>query len=410
MLAPARSTRLLQHPLRSLCTSQIHGSQNPASILPLSSSSSPHARFSSTSSQSPPSLISSPSPCSSTPLTIFSGIQPTGIPHLGNYLGALRTWASLQDAAAPSTKLFFSVVDLHAITLFQRPEELRRWRREALASLLACGVRAERSVVFWQGKVPAHSELMWILSCTASMGYLSRMTQWKSKLSLSDNTSPLDESSRAKLKLGLFSYPVLQAADILVHRATHVPVGEDQSQHLEFARECVTNFNHAYGVSHLVAPQTILSPTRRIMSLTSPTTKMSKSAPSPLSRILITDSPATITAKISSSLTDSDNSVSYSPALRPGVANLLSILASFDGQGRSPAELGAKYEREAVGLGAFKKDVAGAVSQGLEGVRREFERIVAEDGLVEDVAQKGARAARESAEETMVLVREAVGL
>ncbi|KAK2628426.1 hypothetical protein QTJ16_001529 [Diplocarpon rosae] len=402
MLAPAKHTRLLQHPLRSLCTSQLHSSQNPASILPSSSSSnSSHPRFSSTSSLSP---------SSSSPLTIFSGIQPTGIPHLGNYLGALRTWASLQDVAAPSTKLFFSVVDLHAITLFQRPEELRRWRRETLASLLACGVRAERCVLFWQGKVPAHSELMWILSCTASMGYLSRMTQWKSKLSLSDNASPLDESSKSKLKLGLFSYPVLQAADILVHRATHVPVGEDQSQHLEFARECVTNFNHAYGVSHLVAPQTILSPTKRIMSLTSPTTKMSKSAPSPLSRILITDSPAAITAKISSSLTDSDNSVSYSPSLRPGVSNLLSILASFDGEGRTPAQLGAKYAAEGMGLGTFKKVVAEAVVQGLEAVRREFERILADEGYVEDVADKGARAARESAEETMVLVREAVGL
>ncbi|PBP17049.1 tryptophanyl-tRNA synthetase [Diplocarpon rosae] len=402
MLALVKHTRLVQHPFRSLCTSQLHSSQNPAPILPSSSSSkSSHPRFSS---------ASSLSPSSSSPLTIFSGIQPTGIPHLGNYLGALRTWASLQDVAAPSTKLFFSVVDLHAITLFQRPEELRRWRRETLASLLACGIRAERSVVFWQGKVPAHSELMWILSCTASMGYLSRMTQWKSKLSLSDNTSPLDESSKSKLKLGLFSYPVLQAADILVHRATHVPVGEDQSQHLEFARECVTNFNHAYGVAHLVAPQTILSPTKRIMSLTSPTTKMSKSAPSPLSRILITDSPSTITAKISSSLTDSDNSVSYSPSLRPGVSNLLSILASFDRDRRTPAQLGAKYEAAGMGLGAFKKVVAEAVVQGLDGVRREFERILAEEGYVEDVAEKGARAARESAEETIVLVREAVGL
>ncbi|KAI9049327.1 hypothetical protein LZ554_007171 [Drepanopeziza brunnea f. sp. 'monogermtubi'] len=399
MFALTKHTRLLEHPLRSLL---IQANRPPQSTSTLQ-------RFSSTSSTST-AASQFPTVNPSPPQTIFSGIQPTGIPHLGNLLGALRTWVALQDAAAPSTKLLYSVVDLHAITLFQRPEELRRWRREALAALLAVGIREERCVVFVQSQVPAHSELMWILSCTASMGYLSRMTQWKSKLSLADNTSPLDESSKSKLKLGLFSYPVLQAADILVHRATHVPVGEDQSQHLEFARECVTNFNHTYGGSHLVAPQTILSPTKRIMSLSEPLKKMSKSAPSPLSRILITDSPSTISQKISSALTDSDNSVCYAPTERPGVSNLLTLLSSFDSEGRSPQELGDKLEKEGMGLGAFKKLVAGAVSEGLSGVRGEFDRVMREDGYVEEVARRGAARAKESAEETMVLVREAVGL
>ncbi|EKD18004.1 tryptophanyl-tRNA synthetase [Drepanopeziza brunnea f. sp. 'multigermtubi' MB_m1] len=402
MFALTKHTRLLEHPLRSLL---IQANRPPLSASTLQ-------RFSSTSSTSSTSTAASHFPTAnpSPPQTIFSGIQPTGIPHLGNLLGALRTWVALQDAAAPSTKLLYSVVDLHAITLFQRPEELRRWRREALAALLAVGIREERCAVFMQSQVPAHSELMWILSCTASMGYLSRMTQWKSKLSLADNTSPLDESSKSKLKLGLFSYPVLQAADILVHRATHVPVGEDQSQHLEFARECVTNFNHTYGGSHLVAPQTILSPTKRIMSLSEPLKKMSKSAPSPLSRILITDSPSTISQKISSALTDSDNSVSYAPTERPGVSNLLTLLSSFDSEGRSPQVLGDKLEKEGMGLGAFKKLVAGAVSEGLSGVRGEFDRVLREDGYVEEVARRGAARAKESAEETMVLVRDAVGL
>ncbi|KAH9221881.1 hypothetical protein DL95DRAFT_381661 [Leptodontidium sp. 2 PMI_412] len=400
MIPSTRHTRLLQHPLRSLLWS--HPQPSPRPDTHITTQKSPF-------SSSPSSPSSSPLPASP-PQTIFSGIQPTGIPHLGNYLGALRTWVNLQNTAPATTKLFFSVVDLHAITLFQRPEDLRRWRRESLASLLACGIREERSVVFWQGKVSAHSELMWILSCTASMGYLSRMTQWKSKLSLSDNTSPLDESSKSKLKLGLFSYPVLQAADILVHRATHVPVGEDQSQHLEFARECVTNFNHTYSCSHLVTPQTILSPTKRIMSLTTPSSKMSKSAPSPLSRILITDTPSTITQKISSALTDSQNNVSWDPISRPGVSNLLTLLSSFDEHGRSAQELGEKLEKEGMGLGAFKKLVAGAVADGLKGVREEFERVLAEEGYVEEVARRGAVKARESAEETMVLVREAVGL
>ncbi|KAL2068325.1 hypothetical protein VTL71DRAFT_16423 [Oculimacula yallundae] len=408
MFAPTRHTRFLQHPLRSfLYSTHTTPSPSPRSHIP-SQISSFSTSTTSSAAPNPSSLTQSPSP--SLPQTIFSGIQPTGIPHLGNYLGALKTWVSLQNNAHPDTKLFFSVVDLHAITLFQKPEELRRWRKESLAALLACGVSEERSTVFWQGGVSAHSELMWILSCTASMGYLSRMTQWKSKLSLADNTSPLDESSKSKLKLGLFSYPVLQAADILVHRATHVPVGEDQSQHLEFARECVTNFNHTYSCSHLVTPQTILSATKRIMSLTHPLTKMSKSAPSPLSRILITDSATTITTKLSSALTDSDNSVSWDPINRPGVSNLLTLLASFDEHGRNAQEWGEKLEREGMGLGAFKKFVAGAVGEGLKDVREGFERIVGEEGYVEEVARRGAARARESAEETMVLVREAVGL
>jgi tryptophanyl-tRNA synthetase len=223
---------------------------------------------------------------------IFSGIQPTGVPHLGNYLGALRQWVKLQDEAAPDATLLYSVVDLHAITVLQDPARLRQWRKEMFASLIAVGLDPKRSIIFCQSSVPAHSELMWILSCTASMGYLSRMTQWKarspllldtpqltsvqSKLALPDDASPLDTSAKAQLRLGLFSYPVLQAADVLVHRyaavvrlytysqltrsidsATHVPVGEDQSQHLEFARNCANAFNHNSD-KVLVPPETIL--------------------------------------------------------------------------------------------------------------------------------------------------------
>ncbi|KUJ19784.1 Nucleotidylyl transferase [Mollisia scopiformis] len=410
MLPSCRSTlrhRLLSHPLRSLT---YHAT------LPLQFS--PQTRHNSSSSPSHPHVI-------------FSGIQPTGIPHLGNYLGALQNWVSLQNSAAPDTKLLYSIVDLHAITVPQDPGALRRWKREALATLLAVGLREERCILFFQSEVQAHAELMWILSCTASMGYLSRMTQWKSKLSLSDHTSPLDESSKSKLKLGLFSYPVLQAADILVHRATHVPVGEDQSQHLEFARECVTNFNHTYNGNFLVAPQTLLctspspspflfcpvnktnlpsAPTKRIMSLTDPLSKMSKSAPNPLSRILITDSPSTIKKKLTSALTDNSNSVSYSPSLRPGVTNLLHLLSAFDPSGKSAEEIGGELERSGMGLGAFKALVTDAVVEGLKGVRGEFERVVREEGFLEGVARRGAERARESAEGTMGVVRGAVGL
>ncbi|TGO60131.1 hypothetical protein BCON_0038g00480 [Botryotinia convoluta] len=259
-------------------------------------------------------------------------------------------------------------------------------------------------------KVAAHTELMWILSCTASMGYLSRMTQWKSKLSLEDDASPLDGGNKSKLKLGLFSYPVLQAADILVHRATHVPVGEDQTQHLEFARECVINFNHAYG-PHLIAPQTLLSPTKRIMSLQSPTQKMSKSHPAPISRILLTDSPDTITKKVSSALTDSQNTVSYSPSERPGVSNLLTLWSSFDTQNpkRTPAQIAEECKAKKFTLGDLKRETANAVNTGLEPIRKNYERLLGDEGYVEDVARKGGVKARENAERTMVEVREAVG-
>lgn len=189
---------------------------------------------------------------------IFSGIQPTGVPHLGNYLGALQQWARLQVEASSSTQLLYSIVDLHAITTNQDAVQLRIWKRETLATLLAVGLDPERSTIFYQSAVPEHTELMWILSCTASVGYLSRMTQWKSKLTLSDEVSALDSTSaKARLKLGLFSYPVLQAADILLYGATHVPVGEDQVQHLEFARQCADQFNAVHG-EILVKPQTVL--------------------------------------------------------------------------------------------------------------------------------------------------------
>ncbi|KFZ06979.1 hypothetical protein V501_06883 [Pseudogymnoascus sp. VKM F-4519 (FW-2642)] len=333
---------------------------------------------------------------------IFSGIQPTGIPHLGNYLGALKQWVDLQDSVPSETKLIYSVVDLHAITVPQDPQRLRQYKREVLATLLAIGIRPERSILFYQSSVQAHAELMWILSCTASAGYLSRMTQWKSKLSLSEDANAMDTGSKAKLKLGLFSYPVLQAADILVHRATHVPVGEDQSQHLEFARECATNFNHTYQ-PHLIAPQTILSPAKRVMSLQEPHLKMSKSHANPLSRILVTDSPQEIKKKVMAARTDSINSVSFDPVERPGVSNLLHLLSILDKQSRSPEELGTLHA--GLNLKNFKTLVAETVAESLDGIGARYNEVMSRDDgkYLDHVEKKGAEKARESAEETMAL-------
>ncbi|CAK7262642.1 Tryptophan--tRNA ligase, mitochondrial [Sporothrix epigloea] len=362
---------------------------------------------------------------------IFSGIQPTGVPHLGNYLGALLRWVQLQDAAAAdeSTQLYYSVVDLHALTSVQAAgsvsngDLLRQHRRETLAAMLAIGLDPDRCVLFYQSAVAAHSELMWLLSCTASVGYLSRMTQWKSKLHLKDDASFADEKARAGLKLGLFSYPVLMAADVLVHRATHVPVGEDQSQHLEFAREVASGFNHVHGQPLLVPPTTLLSPARRVMSLQQPTQKMSKSHADARSRILLTDDDETIRNKIMAALTDSTNAVTYDPKTRPGVSNLLELLALVEGDDlyhtvtSSTASIEAvaqalATEMEGKTLGFLKKRVAEAVIRRLVGVRQRFADVLERDdgAYLDRVAEHGAKQARANTAETMDAVRTAIGL
>ncbi|KAI0458361.1 hypothetical protein F5B21DRAFT_500619 [Xylaria acuta] len=341
---------------------------------------------------------------------VFSGIQPTGIPHLGNYLGAMRQWKRLQDVAGDKDKLLFSIVDLHAITMRQEPETLRSRRREMLAALLAIGLDPEKSTLFYQSSVVQHTELMWILSCTASMGYLSRMTQYKSKLLADNKQGDLDEAMSSRLKLGLFSYPVLQAADILVHRATHVPVGDDQRQHLEFARECVTNFNHTYDQELLVSPETITTPSPRVMSLRDPHQKMSKSAPNGKSRILITSTPDVIRQRIMGAVTDGLNEVTYEPQERPGVANLVELIAQCSPEPTTPGDV--EDSLRGATLGDLKARCAEAVTAELSGIRERYvELSQRQDGkYLDDIEAAGAEVARRNAEETMRLVRNAVGL
>ncbi|EPS26084.1 hypothetical protein PDE_01020 [Penicillium oxalicum 114-2] len=337
---------------------------------------------------------------------IFSGIQPTGVPHLGNYLGALREWVKLQNEAEAGTKLIFSIVDLHALTVPQEARQLRKWRKEAFATLLAVGLDPKRSTIFYQSEVPAHAELMWILSTVASMGYLSRMTQWKSKLQLPEDTTLEQADARAQLRLGLFSYPVLQAADILVHRATHVPVGEDQRQHLEFSRYTANSFNHLYG-SIFPIPEAQISPAKRVMSLKEPTSKMSKSHSDPKSRILLTDSPTTIQKKIKVALTDSQPNITYDPAHRPGVSNLIEILSHFEGQ--SCEEIATSFD--GASLRALKEHVAERISHHLMEIRERYESMMGDQtGYLDAVAQQGAEAAQGNAQETMRMVRDAMGL
>ncbi|KAI1489887.1 tryptophanyl-tRNA synthetase [Biscogniauxia mediterranea] len=378
---------------------------------------------------------------------IFSGIQPTGIPHLGNYLGAMRQWKRLQDKAKDGDRLLWSIVDLHAITMAQDGEALRMRKREMLAALLAIGLNPDKSHFFYQSSVPQHTELMWILSCTASMGYLSRMTQWKTKLQANLRHVELDDTTVAKLKLGLFSYPVLQAADILVHRATHVPVGDDQKQHLEFSRECVRNFNHAFG-EVLIPPKTITTPSPRVMSLTNPNNKMSKSALNERSRILITAEEREIRQRVMGAVTDMETTVSWAPWRRPGVANLLELLAQCrdrrdrhrhqdnlegvaaadeearggEGEGREDAEAQMKHSSSAARLAeeefagaslkALKESVADAVVAELAGIRDRYREVLGRRGgaYIDEVEAMGAAEARKSAEDTMRAVRRVVGL
>ncbi|EYE97290.1 tryptophan--tRNA ligase MSW1 [Aspergillus ruber CBS 135680] len=338
--------------------------------------------------------------------TIFSGIQPTGVPHLGNYLGALREWVQLQNGATEGTKLLFSVVDLHALTVPQDAPWLRNCKKEMFATLLAVGLDPARSAIFYQSDVSAHTELFWILSTVASMGYLSRMTQWKSKLQLPENTNLEDSAARAKLRLGLFSYPVLQAADILVHRATHVPVGEDQRQHLEFSRNTANSFNHLYG-SIFPLPEALISPAKRVMSFKEPTLKMSKSHPDERSRILLSDTPEDIHRKIKGALTDSEPQLKYDPDNRPGVSNLIEILAHFEG--KSCEEVVSEFQHSS--LGALKGHVASRIANHLQPIRERYIALIEnKTGYLEDVANQGSQVARSNAERTMKQVKEALGL
>ncbi|RLL93428.1 hypothetical protein CFD26_100573 [Aspergillus turcosus] len=344
--------------------------------------------------------------------TIFSGIQPTGVPHLGNYLGALREWVRLQNAAKDGTKLLFSIVDLHALTVPQNASQLRNWRKETFATLIAVGLDPKHSTIFYQSAVHAHAELFWILCTIASMGYLSRMTQWKladvvqSKLQLPDNANLEDSAARSRLRLGLFSYPVLQAADILVHRATHVPVGEDQRQHLEFSRNIANSFNNVYGPI-FPSPEAIISPAKRVMSLKEPTLKMSKSHADGRSRIILTDSREVIFKKINAALTDSELTITYDPVRRPGVANLIEILSHFDG--RSCDEIAMEYR--SASLRALKEHLASTLSDHLEGIREKYLSLVGDQtDYLDSIAEQGCEAARAYAELTMEQVKVAMGL
>ncbi|KAF4604341.1 Tryptophan--tRNA ligase, mitochondrial [Pleurotus pulmonarius] len=336
---------------------------------------------------------------------ILSGIQPTGTPHLGNYLGALSNWVQLQRCSSPNDTLLYTIVGWHALTLPQDPKKLLQSRREMLATLLAIGLDPKRSIIFHQDHNPHHTELAWILSCLTPFGKLKRMTTWKSRLADSRNANSESEVNESLLNAGLFTYPVLQAADILVYRATHVPVGEDQTQHLELSRDIAQIFNQTYK-RLFTLPEQLSTPSKRILSLKNPAAKMSKSAPDVQSRILLTDSHTQIKAKIRSAVTDSVPGITYDPETRPGTSNLLTILGACTN--REGSDVAADYLNK--GHGELKADVAEAIEGLLRGPRNEFERLREERGYLDDVAKDGAERARALSEVTILEVRRRIGL
>ncbi|KAG6827819.1 hypothetical protein H0H92_010335 [Tricholoma furcatifolium] len=339
---------------------------------------------------------------------IFSGIQPTGVPHLGNYLGALSNWVKLQKTAAPEDELLFSIVGWHALTLPQDPDALAISRRELLATLLAIGLDPKRSILFHQDDNPAHTELAWILNCITPIGKLRRMTTWKTRLAASRNANDESEVDESLLNAGLFTYPVLQAADILAYRSTHVPVGEDQTQHLELCRDLAEIFNRTFTPSRPLfpLPAQLNTPSRRVLSLRDPTSKMSKSSPDIQSRILLTDSAAQIKSKLRSAVTDSIQGITYDPVARPGTSNLLTILAACADE--DVHIVAQRYQGK--GHGHLKGDVAEALEEMIKGPRAEFERIRHETAYLDGIALDGATKAKERSEVTMHVVRERLGL
>ena len=322
---------------------------------------------------------------------MFSGIQPTGEAHLGNYLGALRNWVGLQE----EHDAFFCVVDLHAMTLSWDPEELRHNSLSKAAEIIASGIDPSRSVLFVQSHVRAHTELAWIFNCVARMGELRRMVQFKEK----------SKGESESVSVGLFTYPVLQAADVLLYQAHGVPVGEDQRQHVELMRDIGQRFNSTFGDTFVLPEAWIPKAGARVMSLDDPTQKMSKSAARPASSVQLVDPPEVITKRIRSAVTDSGREVKAGED-KPALTNLLTIYSLLDG---APVEeIEARFEGS--GYGDFKSKLAELVIEKLEPIRTRYHELMSDRGELAAILEDGAKKAAEVADVTLAEARSKVGL
>ncbi|PKK39035.1 Tryptophanyl-tRNA synthetase [Clostridiaceae bacterium JG1575] len=324
---------------------------------------------------------------------VFSGIQPTGNLTLGNYLGAIKNWVQHQEAF----ENLFCVVDLHAITLRQNPAELRKRSLEVAAIYLASGINPKESAIFLQSHVPEHTQLSWILTCNSYMGELSRMTQYKTKSQNKEGEA---------IEAGLFTYPILMAADILLYQTEFVPVGQDQVQHVELTRDLALRFNNAYSPTFTIPKALLPKAGAKIMDLSDPMKKMSKSSDNPNSFIRIMDPPEDIKRKISRSVTDSLGVVAYSPE-QPGIMNLLDIMAAISN--RAPEELAKEYQH--CGYKAFKEACAQTIIDELAPVQQRVNTLLTKErGELEEILAKGAQKAHFMAQKTLRKVYKKVGL
>jgi tryptophanyl-tRNA synthetase len=324
---------------------------------------------------------------------VLSGIQPTaGSFHIGNYLGAVRQWVALQD----THDAFYMVVDLHAITVPQDPAELRASTRLAAAQLLAAGLDPERCTLFVQSHVPEHAQLGWVMNCLTGFGEASRMTQFKDKFA---------RQGADRATVGLFTYPILQVADILLYQANQVPVGEDQRQHIELTRDLAERFNGRFGDTFTLPEAYILRETAKIYDLQDPTAKMSKSTPNPKGLVNLLDEPRASAKKIKSAVTDTETVIRFDPVQKPGVSNLLTIYSTLTGE--TIAELEKRYEGKL--YGALKTDLADVVVEFVTPFRTRTQEYLEDPETLDSILAKGAEKARAVAAETLAQAYERVG-
>lgn len=322
--------------------------------------------------------------------TVFSGVQPTGNLHIGNYLGSIVNWLDLQE----QYNCIFGIMDLHAITVPQEPKKLRESIIETAIIYLACGLDPKKVTIFVQSQVSAHAELAWVLGCMTPMGWLNRMTQFK------------DKSSGGNENLGLYAYPVLMACDILAYHSELVPVGQDQKQHLELTRDLAGAFNRKVGNDYFKLPEPLITKqSKRIMSLQDGNKKMSKSDESELSRINLNDSPDLIIKKLKKAKTDSFATITYDEN-RPEIFNLLGIFAAFSGQ--NPEKIAKNYENS--GFGAFKNDLAEIIVEKLQSIQYNIAKYRKDESFVANILQEGQQKANEIANKTKKEVFSLIGL
>ena len=323
---------------------------------------------------------------------ILSGIQPTGVFTLGNYLGAVRSWKKMQE----DYNCYYFIADLHSLTIHIDPQKRRQQTREAFALLLACGIDTEKILVFVQSHNKCHAEMGWNMDCCSQFGELSRMTQFKDKSAKHPDN----------INAGLFTYPALMAGDILLYQADYVPVGADQTQHLEFTRDVATRFNHTYGEIFKLPEGYFPKAGARVMSLQDPTSKMSKSDTNPKATISILDDEKTILKKFKSAVTDSEACVRFDPEAKPGVSNLMTIYSAITG--KTMEEIEAEFAGK--GYGDFKAAVGQSVADELRPIRENFARLMQDRSYLEEEMKKGAERATYIANKTLTKVKKRVGL